>query len=111
MNEVVLDSAEEVMDPAMLPIAASEAVTSVEKCTCPPGFTGYSCEDCAIGYFRESEGPFGKILSDYFVSESQFLKSISGHAAKVQIGAVVSRRFGHAEKSRCSQPNVVTMKS
>ena len=63
LNEVVLDSAEEVMDPAMLPIAASEAVTSVEKCTCPPGFTGYSCEDCAIGYFRESEGPFGECYS------------------------------------------------
>lgn len=26
---------------------------SVEKCQCPPGYTGLSCEDCASGYYRE----------------------------------------------------------
>ena len=32
---------------------------SVELCTCPPGFYGYSCEDCALGYYRSQEGPLG----------------------------------------------------
>lgn len=30
----------------------SEAV-EVEECRCPEGHTGYSCEDCAPGYYKE----------------------------------------------------------
>ena len=29
----------------------------VEHCECPPGYTGYSCEDCAPGYER-APGPY-----------------------------------------------------
>lgn len=32
---------------------------SVEKCSCPPGYTGYSCENCAPGYYRDNTGPYG----------------------------------------------------
>lgn len=31
----------------------------IEKCHCPPGYTGNSCEDCATGYYRDSNGPHG----------------------------------------------------
>lgn len=31
----------------------------VEKCNCPPGYTGRSCEDCAPGYWRNPNGPHG----------------------------------------------------
>lgn len=30
-----------------------------EKCECPPGYSGLSCEDCAKGYYRDPDGPFG----------------------------------------------------
>ena len=31
----------------------------MEKCQCPEGYYGYSCEDCDIGYYRSQEGPLG----------------------------------------------------
>ncbi|XP_050742444.1 basement membrane-specific heparan sulfate proteoglycan core protein isoform X17 [Drosophila biarmipes] len=30
----------------------------VEKCTCPPGYVGDSCESCASGYVRQARGPW-----------------------------------------------------
>ena len=30
--------------------------SSVELCSCPMGYKGSSCEDCATGYTRSSEG-------------------------------------------------------
>ena len=30
----------------------------VEACTCPRGYTGLSCEDCAPGYTRDGRGPW-----------------------------------------------------
>lgn len=32
---------------------------SAEKCECPPGYAGLSCQDCAKGYYRDPNGPFG----------------------------------------------------
>lgn len=32
---------------------------SVEKCHCPAGYIGNSCEDCAPGYYRDPSGPHG----------------------------------------------------
>ncbi|KAK3801367.1 hypothetical protein RRG08_059069 [Elysia crispata] len=33
---------------------------AVEDCTCPPGYAGTSCEDCAPGFFRVGGGRFGR---------------------------------------------------
>lgn len=32
---------------------------SVERCSCPAGYAGNSCEDCAPGYYRDPNGPHG----------------------------------------------------
>lgn len=32
---------------------------SVERCQCPQGYVGNSCEDCAPGYYRDPNGPHG----------------------------------------------------
>lgn len=32
---------------------------SVEECECPAGYTGFSCQDCAEGYYRIKDGPYG----------------------------------------------------
>ncbi|KAK7945606.1 hypothetical protein WMY93_001334 [Mugilogobius chulae] len=31
---------------------------TVEKCSCPPEYSGESCEKCAPGYFRDGNGPY-----------------------------------------------------
>ncbi|BFZ23346.1 hypothetical protein BsWGS_26385 [Bradybaena similaris] len=32
----------------------------VEECTCPTGYTGYSCEECAPGFYRVDRGRYGR---------------------------------------------------
>lgn len=32
---------------------------AVEKCNCPNGYQGNSCENCAPGYYRDKNGPYG----------------------------------------------------
>uniref|UniRef100_A0A0K0F7N6 Laminin subunit alpha-5 (inferred by orthology to a human protein) n=1 Tax=Strongyloides venezuelensis TaxID=75913 RepID=A0A0K0F7N6_STRVS len=32
--------------------------TSVEKCECPPSYTGPSCQECALGYYRIKSGDY-----------------------------------------------------
>ncbi|KAJ6662205.1 hypothetical protein lerEdw1_012672 [Lerista edwardsae] len=32
---------------------AREAAYLIEKCVCPEGYAGLSCQDCALGYYRE----------------------------------------------------------
>uniref|UniRef100_A0A0B7ATX1 Basement membrane-specific heparan sulfate proteoglycan core protein n=1 Tax=Arion vulgaris TaxID=1028688 RepID=A0A0B7ATX1_9EUPU len=34
--------------------------TSVEECTCPTGYTGQSCEECAAGFYRVEQGRYGR---------------------------------------------------
>ena len=53
LSDVSLDSAFEV--PAGKNLTEEDQVdlvTSVELCFCPEGYYGYSCESCALGYFK-----------------------------------------------------------
>ncbi|CAD6239647.1 GSCOCG00008743001-RA-CDS [Cotesia congregata] len=49
LSEVSLDTAEKYN-------TGKERAVEVEECSCPVGYTGLSCEDCAVGYTRASEG-------------------------------------------------------
>ena len=49
LSFVSLDTAEEVDTGKLRAI-------EVEKCNCPRGYQGLSCEDCAVGYTRGIEG-------------------------------------------------------
>ncbi len=37
----------------------SNLALSVEQCDCPPNYVGLSCEECADGFYRVPNGPFG----------------------------------------------------
>lgn len=37
----------------------SNVASAVEKCQCPPSYVGLSCEECADGFYRVPNGPFG----------------------------------------------------
>ncbi|XP_067635534.1 basement membrane-specific heparan sulfate proteoglycan core protein isoform X4 [Eurosta solidaginis] len=47
-----------VMDSAALDDQGLGSASLVEKCTCPPGYSGDSCESCKPGYVREKYGPW-----------------------------------------------------
>ncbi|XP_054159296.1 basement membrane-specific heparan sulfate proteoglycan core protein-like isoform X2 [Oppia nitens] len=46
------------MDGSMLSNMSSEQAVYVEKCLCPQGYTGDSCEYCSSGYVRETAGRY-----------------------------------------------------
>ena len=52
------------MDIAVPQMTGGPPTTRAEECRCPPGYRGYSCEESATGYYRDSndrsEGPLGK---------------------------------------------------
>uniref|UniRef100_H2ZIA5 Laminin subunit alpha-2 n=1 Tax=Ciona savignyi TaxID=51511 RepID=H2ZIA5_CIOSA len=50
IHDVYMDSA--------TPEGKGLPASSVEICHCPPGYTGYSCQDCATGYWRNGEQCF-----------------------------------------------------
>lgn len=71
LSQVVLESAVEVPgDRELTDQDKADQVTSVELCECPEGYYGYSCEDCAPGYYTSQEDKFGKIflkLQEHFI--------------------------------------------
>ncbi|XP_057332116.1 basement membrane-specific heparan sulfate proteoglycan core protein isoform X8 [Microplitis mediator] len=49
LSHVTLDTAEKYN-------TGKERAVEVEECSCPVGYSGLSCEDCAVGYTRANEG-------------------------------------------------------
>ena len=41
------------MDIAVPQLTGGPLVAGAEECRCPPGYAGYSCESCALGYYRD----------------------------------------------------------
>ncbi|KAL1421369.1 hypothetical protein MTO96_000452 [Rhipicephalus appendiculatus] len=46
------------MDSASYSSPKNPPASSVEQCSCPTGYTGNSCENCAPGYIRRRSGPY-----------------------------------------------------
>lgn len=46
------DQIETLLEEAVFEIFPTPEVSSVEKCSCPSGYTGLSCESCAFGYAK-----------------------------------------------------------
>lgn len=49
LSQVSIDTAEKYN-------TGKDRALEVEECTCPAGYTGLSCEDCAAGYTRANQG-------------------------------------------------------
>ncbi|XP_013408769.1 laminin subunit alpha isoform X2 [Lingula anatina] len=50
LSDVLLDIATE--------SGAGVPAMNVEQCACPANYRGSSCEDCAVGYYRQETGPY-----------------------------------------------------
>jgi len=64
MNEASIQKV--ALDIAVPQMTGGPPTSGAEECRCPAGYKGYSCEECATGYFRDSndrsEGPLGKCV-------------------------------------------------
>ena len=49
------------MDIAVPQETGGPPTVGAEECRCPPGYRGFSCEECAVGYYRDS-GPQGQCV-------------------------------------------------
>lgn len=60
------DQVETILERATIYTGGTElgarATTLVEECTCPPGYTGFSCESCEFGYIRMLENNSTKCI-------------------------------------------------
>ncbi len=62
LTAVAMDSAE-TYDNSTETVAPEDVVSSVEQCDCPDGYHGNSCQDCAVGYYRQQEDAYGPICA------------------------------------------------
>ena len=49
------------MDIAVPQVTGGPPTQGAEECRCPPGYRGFSCEECSVGHYRDS-GPLGKCV-------------------------------------------------
>ena len=60
MRATITSSTEEsflrkvMLDIAVPQLTGGPLVSGAEECRCPPGYAGYSCETCALGYYRDT---------------------------------------------------------
>ena len=50
------------MDIAVAQATGGPRSRGAEECRCPPGYTGLSCEQCAVGYYRDREDRSGRAV-------------------------------------------------
>ena len=54
------------MDIAVPQVTGGPRACGGEECRCPPGYSGLSCEECSVGYYRNtddtSRGPLGTCI-------------------------------------------------
>uniref|UniRef100_A0A3P8WGE8 Laminin subunit alpha-1 n=1 Tax=Cynoglossus semilaevis TaxID=244447 RepID=A0A3P8WGE8_CYNSE len=54
ISNITMETAVE-SEPEELAYRMRDAVRLIESCSCPPGYSGLSCQECAPGYFRQSQ--------------------------------------------------------
>ncbi|KAK8760073.1 hypothetical protein V5799_028660, partial [Amblyomma americanum] len=65
--------------------AGHAVAVEVEQCTCPPGYNGLSCEECAPGYIRDISGPgLGRCTRCRCNGHSESCDAASGNCVATQ---------------------------